>query len=78
MAEVDGKVKAAESEYQKLLESFDLEFKDEFLDLSENEIAKLLQKKKESSLKTQIDNSLSQKWNLKQTLKNTEMDIKVG
>jgi hypothetical protein len=45
--------------------------------MNETEIAKLLQKKKEASLKLQIDNSMTNKWQLKQTLKKTEKDIKV-
>lgn len=77
LEEVETKVQMAEAEYKKLLESFELEFEEEFLTLNETEIAKLLQKKKEASLKVQIDNSLGQKWQLKQTLKDTESDIKV-
>jgi hypothetical protein len=77
LSEVENKTKASEEEYQKLLDQFDLIFDDNFLTLSETEIAKLLQKKKEASLKMQIDDSMTTKWQLKQTLKKTEKDIKV-
>lgn len=74
---MESKTKSSEDEYQKLLDTFDLRFDDSFLTMNENEIGKLLQKKKEASLKMQIDDSMTTKWQLKQTLKKTEKDIKV-
>ena len=74
---METKTKSSEDEYQKLLDTFDLRFDDSFLTMNENEIGKLLQKKKEASLKMQIDDSMTTKWQLKQTLKKTEKDIKV-
>ena len=70
-------MRTSEVEYKRLLDLFDLTFDDSYLAMGENEIAKLLQKKKEASLKMQIDNSMTNKWQLKQTLKKTEKDIKV-
>lgn len=77
MAEVEAKMGESETEYKRLLDSFDLVFEESFLAMSEAEIAKLLQRKKESSLKVQIEDSMSRKWQLKQALKRTERDIKV-
>jgi hypothetical protein len=77
LSEVENKTKSSEDEYQKLLDAFDLTFEDSFLTMNETEIGKLLQKKKEASLKMQIDDSMTTKWQLKQTLKKTEKDIKV-
>lgn len=77
MEEVENKMRTSEVEYKRLLDLFDLTFDDSYLAMGENEIAKLLQKKKEASLKMQIDNSMTNKWQLKQTLKKTEKDIKV-
>ena len=45
--------------------------------MDEADIGKLLQKKKEHSLKIKIDENMNRKWELKQTLKTTEKDIKV-
>lgn len=74
---MEAKTGESEAEYEKLLASFELEFEEAFLAMGESEIAKLLQKKKEASLKAQIDNNMSRKWQLKQSLKKTERDIKV-
>ena len=67
----------SQNEYNKLLKSFELEYDENYLTLNETEIAKLLQKKKEHSLKIKIDDNMEKKWELKQTLKVTEKDIKV-
>ena len=59
------------------MDFFEIEYKDEYLNLNENEIVKMLQKKKEQVLKNKIDNSMNEKWDLKQNLRITEKKIKV-
>ena len=77
LGEVEKKMKSSEIDYKKLLKSFNLKFDDDFLTMNQTEIAKLLQKKKETSLKLEIDQTMTSKWQLKKKLKETEKDIKV-
>lgn len=72
------KAAEADAEYGALLESVELQFDEAFLAMGETEVAKLLQKKKEASLKGRIAEGLATKARLKQRLRDTETAIKVG
>lgn len=77
LEEIKSRLEEYESEQSKLLKIFELTFSPDLLEMDENDIFKMLQKKKENSLKFKIDENLNTKWQLKQNLKKLERDIKV-
>lgn len=77
LEEIKSRLEEYESEQSKLLKIFELTFSPDLLEMDENDIFKMLQKKKENSLKSKIDENLNTKWQLKQNLKKLERDIKV-
>ena len=76
-SEIETRLSEYEADHRSLLQIFELSFNSSLLEMDENDIFKMLQKKKENSLKTKIDENLNRKWQLKQDLKKMERDIKV-
>lgn len=77
LSEIETRLNEYEADHRSLLQIFELSFNSSLLEMDENDIFKMLQKKKENSLKTKIDENLNRKWQLKQDLKKMERDIKV-
>lgn len=67
-----------DQEYNKLSDYFHLNIKNEYFIMNETEIKKMIQKRRKSFLKDQLNNFINIKINLKQEIKKREKEIKVN